>query len=78
MTITPDPSSVGGATTFDGSGSYSGTDVVGFSWDLGDGTIKDGAVVEHTYTAGNTYLVTLTITDAFGQISTGQYLLTVN
>ena len=77
MNITPDPSSVGGSTTFDGSASYSGTDVVGFSWDLGDGTIKDGAVVEHTYTAGNTYLVTLTITDAFGQTSTGQYLLTV-
>lgn len=77
ITITPDPSSVGGSTTFDGSASYSGTDVVSFTWDFGDGTGADGAVVDHTYTAGNTYAVTLTITDAIGQISTGTYVLAV-
>ncbi|MFN2159893.1 MAG: META domain-containing protein [Anaerolineales bacterium] len=77
IAITPDPSTVGGSTSFDGSSSYSGTDIVSYTWDFGDGTGAEGAFVEHNYTAGGIYVVTLTITDAFGQISAGQYPLTV-
>ena len=34
-----------------------------FSWDLGDGTVADTAIVDHVYAAGGTYEVALTVTD---------------
>jgi PKD repeat protein len=37
-----------------------------WSWDFGDGTSSDAVAVGHTYTAGGTYLVTLTVTDDDG------------
>jgi PKD repeat protein len=39
-----------------------------FLWNLGDGTIKEGAVLSHTYTKAGTYVVELTITDSEGRI----------
>lgn len=57
----------GTEVTFDAtcSKSFAGA-VVSYEWDLGDGTMLEGAVVEHTYTIADAYTVTLVITDDQG------------
>jgi PKD repeat protein len=50
--------------TFDGSRSQ-GT-VTSYVWDFGDGTTGSGAVVTHTYSAGNAYAVRLIIASGGG------------
>ena len=53
--------------SFDGSASSdSDGTVVGYAWDFGDGTTGSGATLNHTYTAGGTYTVVLTVTDNEG------------
>lgn len=53
---------------FDGSGSNDADgEVRSFAWDFGDGTpAGSGPVVTHTYAVPDNYIVTLTVTDAFG------------
>ncbi|MFT7595602.1 MAG: PKD repeat protein [Paracoccaceae bacterium] len=56
--------------SFDGTASY---DIDGaietYSWDMGDGTILDGAKVTHNYTTSGDYLVSLTVKDNSGVIN---------
>jgi PKD repeat protein len=52
---------------FDGSASISDAGITSYVWSMGDGTNLDGAVVEHTYPTAGNYIVSLTVTDAFGQ-----------
>jgi PKD repeat protein/pimeloyl-ACP methyl ester carboxylesterase len=61
---------VNAAATFDGSGSTAadGSPLVAYAWDLGDGTTATGPTTTHAYLAAGTYNVTLTVTDAQGQI----------
>lgn len=76
----PDQSAtVGTAIALDASGS---TDIDGalteFAWDMGDGTVLDGAAVTHAYAAPGTYTVTLTVLDDAGvENSSTQDSLTV-
>jgi len=49
--------------------------IVSYSWDFGDGTTADGATVSHVYGDVGSYIVTLTVTDDFGD--TGVDTLTV-
>ncbi|UCG50578.1 MAG: PKD domain-containing protein, partial [Candidatus Latescibacterota bacterium] len=58
--------------SFDASGSTDPDgDTLSFSWDFGDGTDPGtGETVVHTYTAIDTYLVTLTVTDTLGKTDT--------
>jgi subtilisin len=52
---------------FDGSGSTDDSSVASYSWDFGDTTANaTGSTVSHTYEAGGTYTVTLTVTDDAG------------
>jgi parallel beta-helix repeat protein len=53
---------------FNGSKSYDPdiNDTITYSWDMGDGTIKTGEIVEHVYTEVGNYTITLTVTDSFG------------
>jgi len=37
-----------------------------FTWDFGDGGTAEGEIVEHTYTADGTFIVTLTVTNCDG------------
>lgn len=54
--------------TFDGSGSYGleGSIPTTWHWDFGDGSTGTGTVVTHTFTIPGTKVVTLTVTDQFG------------
>ena len=50
---------------FNGSGSYDPDgEIVGYTWDFGDGSNATGCHVTHRYALGGTYLVTLTVTDS--------------
>ena len=49
-----------------------------YSWTFGDGTSATGSPTEiHTYTRSGSYVVTLTVTDAVGDVSVSQYSLEV-
>jgi PKD repeat protein len=67
----PYVSTTGYAVVFDGSGSFDldGT-IVAYDWDLGDGSIGTGVSPTHTYAAGGTYVITLTVTDDGGATDT--------
>jgi PKD repeat protein len=44
--------------------------IIGFGWNFGDGTTATGAAVDHIFTSGGDFLVTLTLTNTSAQ--TGQ------
>ncbi len=52
---------------FDASASSDDHGVAAWSWDFGDGTAGNGAIVSHDYAAAGSYSVTLTVTDSVGQ-----------
>jgi PKD repeat protein len=53
--------------SFDGSGSSdSDGSIVSYDWTFGDGATGSGVTTSHTYAAGGTYNVTLTVTDDGG------------
>jgi PKD repeat protein len=53
--------------TFDGSGSEDPDgDDLSFSWDFGDTTTADTATIDHAYTEGGIYVVTLDVSDNRG------------
>jgi PKD repeat protein len=62
----PPSAAVGDVITFDGSGSTSTSPIVSYQWDLGDGTVLEGAVVDYTYAAPGPYQVSLTVVDGDG------------
>ncbi len=56
---------------FDASGSTApGSQIASYSWDFGDGTTGTGVNPSHTYSAGSTYQVTLTVTDTQSRTGT--------
>ena len=48
-----------------------------FKWDMGDGTVKEGVEVEHSYQETGKYNVTLTVTDTDGLEDSHQVQITV-
>ncbi len=58
---------------FDGSASLSDAGIASYQWNMGDGTVLEGAVVEHTFAQPGNFTVALTVTDAIGQISTATW-----
>ena len=41
--------------------------IVGYNWDMGDGALKEGVLVSHTYQLPGSYTVTLVVTDDAGR-----------
>lgn len=65
--------------SFDGSGSSdSDGSIVSWDWTFGDGNNASGETVSHTYGAGGTYAVSLTVTDDDGATDTAFENVTVS
>ncbi len=52
-------------------------DVLIYTWDMGDGTIKEGHKVTHRYNSESTYTVTLTVDDGYVDVQDPSTTLTV-
>ena len=64
--------------SFNGSNSTdSDGTIVDYSWDFDDGTNGSGATVNHNYAADGSYVVTLTVTDDGGVVSSSAQTVTV-
>ena len=63
--------------TFDASASTDDQSIASRVWKFGDNTTDSGTVVTHTYAAGGSYLVNLTVTDNVGQIGIKEQSVTV-
>jgi PKD repeat protein len=71
FSLNPTDPSVGQTTLFDASAS-AGT-IAEYRWNFGDGGSGSGRTAQHTYSAANTYVVTLTVIDPYGRaVSTSQ------
>ena len=70
FTITPEEPEAGIAARFDASTTTDEgaacLDACSYSWNFGDGSTGFGRIISHTFAAGRTYTVTLTVTDAAG------------
>jgi hypothetical protein len=67
--VAPSSLTAGSAASFGVSGfsdPYPGGSIAGASWSWGDGSSGSGTTATHTYAAPGTYVVTLTVTDAYG------------
>lgn len=51
--------------------------IVSYDWDFGDGGTGSGKVVSHAYSRAATYVVRLTVTDAYGRSASASQVLTV-
>ena len=64
--------------TFDGSSSFDlDGSIVSYVWNFGDGSTGSGSVVQHQYSIGSTYSVSLTVTDDRGMTGTKSQTVTV-
>jgi len=63
---------VGETLSFDGGGSSdSDGQIMGYTWDFGDGSTGNGMSVPHSYSAAGSYQVTLTVVDDEGAVGGG-------
>jgi PKD repeat protein len=91
--VTPSAPEAGASTRFDATGTLDSQgrpltgvfdegaacmDACSFSWNFGDGATGSGRIVTHTYAAGRTYNVTLTVTDAAGSSASAAKTVTVS
>lgn len=70
----PDRAKAGTPVTFDGSGSSDPDGaIVDWTWDMGDGTVLHGEIVEHTYHQPGAKTIRLTVTDDEGATGTATF-----
>jgi len=77
FSFNPSSPDAGQSISFTGSAS-GGTTPYQYSWDFGDSGTRSGSSVNHTYQTGGSYTVTLTVTDAGGQVAKASHTITVN
>jgi hypothetical protein len=77
--VVPSPIDQGDVVAFDGSTSVASLLVpnANYKWNFGDGTTAVGASVVHSYSAGGTYTVQLTVTDRGGNSGTATQTIQV-
>lgn len=75
--LTPSSGQAPLLVNFDASASSSGTPIIDYAWNFGDGATGSGVTPSHTYTAAGFYPIRLTITDAEGLTSSTLKTLTV-
>ena len=63
--------------SFDGTTSTDDGTIVSYAWNFGDGVTATGVTANHTYAAGGTYSVTLTVTDDAGATGAATQAVTV-
>jgi len=74
----PDRSKANEFVTLDASSSFDPNgEIVHYSWDFGDGTSGDGAVIRHQYASPGEYPATLTVTDCEGMTASKTRLVTI-
>lgn len=80
FTVSPTAPQVGSPVIFNAAGSVAtpGRRIVGYNWDLGDGTFVDGVAPVHTYTRAGTVSVVLTVTDDAGRKAVRSQTVTVS
>jgi PKD repeat protein len=62
---------------FDASGSTDDRGIASYKWDFGDGTTSTAIATTHTYENAGTFIVTLTVTDLFGNKGIAIEIITV-
>jgi PKD repeat protein len=62
---------------FDASGSTDARGIASYKWDFGDGTTSTEIATTHTYENAGTFIVTLTVTDLFGNKGIAIEIITV-
>ncbi|HUR20244.1 MAG TPA: PKD domain-containing protein, partial [Vicinamibacterales bacterium] len=79
FTVSPTNPAVGVNASFNAAASTatSPRKIVGYNWDFGDGTLKEGQLVSHTYQLPGSYTVTLVVTDDGGRKGVVSQVLTV-
>src|SRR5688572_23448621 len=80
FTVSPTNPTVGINVSFNAAASTATNPrrIVGYNWDLGDGTLKEGVIISHTYQLPGSYTVTLVVTDDAGRKGVVSQTLTVN
>jgi len=69
--ISEDLGDIGQQITFDGAQSTPGSlPIVGYQWDMGDGSLLSDPVIVYTFDTPGGYNVSLTVTDSAGQTNT--------
>jgi PKD repeat protein len=68
---------VGEPVLFDASGSSDDVGVVDYAWSFGDGEEGEGEAVTHAFPEPRVYEVTLTVSDAYGNVATEAYEVAV-
>ena len=76
---TPSTAKVADEVSFSDAGSYAaaGRTIASFHWDFSDGISKNGAFVQHDFSAPGTYTATLTVTDDLGNQSSKSATITI-
>lgn len=64
--------------SFNGTGSTDDAGIVSYTWNFGDGGAASGATTSHTYAAGGSYTVTLTVADGGGLTGVRSRTVTLN
>jgi len=65
------------SVAFNGSASEDNVGIVNYTWDFDDNSTTEGALVNHVFTEVGIYNVTLTCTDANGNVGTGYLIVTI-
>jgi len=69
----------GSAVVFNGTGSSDpDSEITEYTWSFGDETTGSGSIISHTYKNKGSYLVTLTVSDAFGESHAESTTITID